>query len=106
MLGPLVEQFDGFGVEGDHPFGSEFAERDTQPGAARFEVDDAVEFEVEELADASLTDTTGRPLHVTLHQLRHTFGTSLELSTVALGASFGGVEYRASVWAAGFDVVA
>jgi len=25
----------------------------------------------------SLTDTAGRPLHVTLHQLRHTFGTSL-----------------------------
>ncbi len=29
------------------------------------------------VADASLADTTGRPLHVTLHQLRHTFGTSL-----------------------------
>lgn len=29
------------------------------------------------VADADLTDTAGRPLHVTLHQLRHTFGTSL-----------------------------
>lgn len=29
------------------------------------------------VADAGLTDPAGRPLHVTLHQLRHTFGTSL-----------------------------
>lgn len=29
------------------------------------------------VADAGLTDAAGRPLHVTLHQLRHTFGTSL-----------------------------
>jgi hypothetical protein len=29
------------------------------------------------VAHAGLTDTAGRPLHVTLHQLRHTFGTSL-----------------------------
>jgi integrase len=29
------------------------------------------------VAEAGLTDTTGGPLHVTLHQLRHTFGTSL-----------------------------
>ncbi|MFA5785666.1 MAG: site-specific integrase [Actinomycetota bacterium] len=29
------------------------------------------------VANASLTDHAGRPLHVTLHQLRHTFGTSL-----------------------------
>jgi integrase len=29
------------------------------------------------VASAGLTDHAGRPLHVTLHQLRHTFGTSL-----------------------------
>jgi integrase len=29
------------------------------------------------VADAALTNTAGQPLHVTLHQLRHTFGTSL-----------------------------
>ena len=29
------------------------------------------------VADVGLTDRAGRPLHVTLHQLRHTFGTSL-----------------------------
>jgi len=29
------------------------------------------------VANAVLTDAAGRPLHVTLHQLRHTFGTSL-----------------------------
>lgn len=29
------------------------------------------------VADAGLTAASGRPLHVTLHQLRHTFGTSL-----------------------------
>lgn len=29
------------------------------------------------IATAKLTDPAGRPLHVTLHQLRHTFGTSL-----------------------------
>ncbi len=29
------------------------------------------------VANACLTDRAGRPLHVTLHQLRHTFGTSL-----------------------------
>lgn len=29
------------------------------------------------VAEAGLADTAGRPLHVTLHQLRHTFGTSL-----------------------------
>jgi integrase len=29
------------------------------------------------VTDAGLTDPAGQPLHVTLHQLRHTFGTSL-----------------------------
>ena len=40
------------------------------------------------------------------HTLRHAFITAAQLSTVALGASFGRVEYRATIWAAGFDVVA
>jgi len=38
--------------------------------------------------------------------MRHTHASLLKLSTVALGASFGRVEYRATIWAAGFDVVA
>jgi len=37
-----------------------------------------------------LHDEAGRPVHVTLHQLRHTFGTRLKMGGVASGASFPG----------------
>ena len=43
---------------------------------------------------------------IRFHDMRHTHASLLKLSTVALGASFGRVEYRATIWAAGFDVVA
>jgi integrase len=36
-----------------------------------------------------LHDEAGRPLHVTLHQLRHTFGTRLKMRGIASDASFG-----------------
>jgi integrase len=38
------------------------------------------------VADSGLTDRGGRPLHVTLHQLRHTFGTSLVNAGMSLPA--------------------
>ena len=38
------------------------------------------------VADAGLTDPTGAPLRVTLHQLRHTFGTSLVNAGMSLPA--------------------
>ena len=38
------------------------------------------------VADAALTDPAGRPLRVTLHQLRHTFGTSLVNAGMSLPA--------------------
>src|SRR5690606_5661708 len=42
----------GFGVERDHAFGAELAERNLQPGAVRAELDEAVEFEVEQFTNA------------------------------------------------------
>jgi hypothetical protein len=50
--GPLVEGGQGGVVEGDGAFGVQLAERDAQPGAVVAVVDEAVEFEVEELAEA------------------------------------------------------
>ena len=44
--------------------------------------------------------------HVHPHQLRHTLATQSKLSTVAVGASFGLVEHRATVWDEGIDVAA
>lgn len=38
------------------------------------------------VADSGHTDPAGRPLHVTLHQLRHTFGTSLVNAGMSLPA--------------------
>jgi hypothetical protein len=48
---PVVEQCDGFGIERDHSLGAELAGRNAQPGAVVAEVDDAVELEIEQLAD-------------------------------------------------------
>ncbi|MCR6492089.1 hypothetical protein [Cellulomonas sp. P24] len=39
-------------VQGDHAFGGELAERDTQPGPGSGVVDDGVELEVEQFPDA------------------------------------------------------
>jgi integrase len=41
-------------------------------------------------AAAGLTGPAGQPLNVTPHQLRHTYATELEMSIVAVDASFGG----------------
>ncbi len=43
---------------------------------------------------------------IRLHDLRHSYATLAQLGTVAFDASFGCVEYRASVWGLGFDVAA
>src|SRR5260370_693658 len=52
LCGPLVGGGQGGGVEGDHAFGGELAERDAQPGPGRAVADDAADFQVEELTDA------------------------------------------------------
>lgn len=49
---PFVERFEGVAVEGDDSFGVELADRDAQPASGWAVVDDRVEFEVEEFADA------------------------------------------------------
>ncbi len=49
---PGVERGERSGVEWDHAFGSEFADRDFEPGAVLAEGDEAVEFEVQQFADA------------------------------------------------------
>jgi hypothetical protein len=41
------------------------------------------------VAAAGLRGRDGQPLHVTPHQLRHTFGTSLNVRGIASDASFG-----------------
>lgn len=43
------------------------------------------------VVDAGLTTANGEPLHVTPHQLRHTFGTELKIGGVASDASHGGM---------------
>jgi len=49
-----------------------------------------------------LHDEAGRPLHVTLHQLRHTFGTRLKMSGVASDTTFPGKRDHGAVRACGF----
>ena len=51
VCNPLVEECDGLGFNGDHAFGSELADGDTQPAPVGLEVDDAAEFEVQQFAD-------------------------------------------------------
>ena len=46
-----VDQGDGLLVEGHHPLGVEFAERDFQPGAVAGDLVHAVELEVQQFAD-------------------------------------------------------
>ena len=48
----MVDQVEDLLVEGDHPLGVELAERDFQPGALAGDLVHAVEFEVEQFADA------------------------------------------------------
>jgi len=50
--GPFVQGGERVVVEGDHAFGGELADRDTQPGPGSGVVDDGVELEVEQLPDA------------------------------------------------------
>ena len=52
VVGDPVDQRDGLVVEGDHAFGVELAERDLEPCAVATNLVDAVELEVEQLADA------------------------------------------------------
>ena len=49
---PFIERVEGGGVEGDDTFVVEFAEWDAQPAAGWAVVDDRVEFEVQQFADA------------------------------------------------------
>src|SRR5262249_8515707 len=49
---PGVEGGEGFGVERDHAFGAELADGDLEPGAVGAEVDETVQFEVQQFADA------------------------------------------------------
>jgi len=58
-----------------------FVERGRRIGAHRLRVGLATA-----VAAAGLTDRAGQPLHVTLHQLRHTFGTSLVNAGMSLPA--------------------
>ncbi len=51
MLSAVFPEGEDFFVEWDHAFGVEFAERDLQPGSLPGDLMDAVEFEVEQLAD-------------------------------------------------------
>ena len=46
---PGIEQGERFGVEGNHSFGPELAERDAQLRAVSAEVNDAVRLEVQQL---------------------------------------------------------
>lgn len=47
-----VDQGEGLGVDRDHPLGVQLAEGHLEPGAGAGDVDDGVELEVEQLADA------------------------------------------------------
>jgi hypothetical protein len=49
---PPVKCVEWFGIERHHPFGAELADGDLEPCAAGAEGDEAVELEVEQLADA------------------------------------------------------
>ena len=50
-----VDQGEGLGVGRNHQFGVQLAQRDLEPGAGAGDVDDGVELEVEQLADAQAT---------------------------------------------------
>ena len=50
--GDTVDERYGFVVEGDHAFGVELAERDLEPGSVFGDLVDAVEFKVQQFADA------------------------------------------------------
>jgi hypothetical protein len=50
--GDPVEQVEGFLVDRHHPFGVQLAQRHLQPGAGAGDLVHAVQFEVEQLADA------------------------------------------------------
>jgi len=58
------------------------------------------------VAAAGLRGRDGQPLHVTPHQLRHTFGTSLKVRGIASDASFGPVGDRELVRDFGFGAAA
>jgi hypothetical protein len=49
---PGVDHLDGVGVQRHHAFGVELADRHPQPGAVAGEVQQAVQFQVEQFADA------------------------------------------------------
>jgi integrase len=57
-------------------------------------------------ARIGLHDGTGRPVRVTLHQLRHTLGTRLKISDVAATASFDMVRDQGPIRDFGFSAVA
>jgi hypothetical protein len=46
-----VDHLEGLGIEGDHAFGGEFAERDFQPRAVPVDLVDAVQLEIEHFPD-------------------------------------------------------
>lgn len=50
---------------------------------------------------AGLTGPDGQPLRVVAHQLRHTWATELEMSGVAVEASFDTLSDRCPVWELG-----
>ncbi len=49
---PRIESIEWFGIERDRAFGAELADWHLEPGAVRTELDEAVELEVQQLADA------------------------------------------------------
>jgi integrase len=50
-------------------------------------------------------DEAGEPFRVTAHRFRHTLGTRLKMSDVAVGASFGMGRDRCSIWGLGSSVL-
>jgi hypothetical protein len=52
LLSPRIESLQGRGVQRDHSFGGELAERDLEPGPGRAVVHDRAQFQVEQLPDA------------------------------------------------------